>query len=347
MSPLATWTLPRQRLSLTPSILAWPLSSQDGGCSSTRTSCKRHSSGLPARGPSLNDQSARILAVQTSPFFMRLTTASTPSQSGRGPLDVAASVDSSTSHVASPSPSISPKSTAVDAGAPTAQTRPRTATPSSSFGVFQSFSCGSCFRSTRLTAAPGSSCTHSSFSTHDTTSTSNSTPGASSGSRNDARSPCFISWMPSRSFAGNPKGGGGASAPLGIAGQDAATSAPSRYTSSSTSQRQLGCSHDSESPPLNFFLSTRPSWQTSSRSKNDRSSISKSKDAFAGILGGLPDAPYAFSAQIVNLAISPTRIVGTASDQPWITPAPTVNSNGVPRSRDESNLVPSSVSVPT
>ena len=50
---------------------------------------------------------------------------------------------------------------------------------------------------------------------------------------------------------------------------------------------------------------------------------------------------------MVNLAISPTFIVGTASDQPVMTPLPTVKSKGESRSRELSNLEPSAVSVPT
>uniref|UniRef100_M4BZY3 Uncharacterized protein n=1 Tax=Hyaloperonospora arabidopsidis (strain Emoy2) TaxID=559515 RepID=M4BZY3_HYAAE len=69
--------------------------------------------------------------------------------------------------------------------------------------------------------------------------------------------------------------------------------------------------------------------------------------AFGGITGGYPDSPYAYSWDSVSLAICPVLILATPSSQPRITwPAPSLNWNGRPRSRLESNLTPL-VSVPT
>jgi hypothetical protein len=78
-----------------------------------------------------------------------------------------------------------------------------------------------------------------------------------------------------------------------------------------------------------------------------RSSISKTRVAFAGITGGNPRAPYASSGGIVSLRLPPIFMPATPRSQPWMTrPAPSGNLNGVPRSRELSNLRPSS-SVPT
>lgn len=60
--------------------------------------------------------------------------------------------------------------------------------------------------------------------------------------------------------------------------------------------------------------------------------------AFAGMTGGAPRAPYAYSGLSSNTAFSPTDIVATPTSQPLITcPAPNLNTKCFPRSLLESN----------
>src|SRR5690348_4057983 len=72
-----------------------------------------------------------------------------------------------------------------------------------------------------------------------------------------------------------------------------------------------------------------------------RSSTSKTSVALGGITPPAPLSPYARSGGIVSLRLPPTFIVATPSSQPLITcPWPSTNSNGWPRSTDESNFFP-------
>ena len=72
------------------------------------------------------------------------------------------------------------------------------------------------------------------------------------------------------------------------------------------------------------------------------SSKSKIKSALAGTRPGNPFGPYARIAGTLILARSPMVKRATARSNPGITAsAPTLNRSGRPRSREESNFVPS------
>src|SRR4029078_3232037 len=71
------------------------------------------------------------------------------------------------------------------------------------------------------------------------------------------------------------------------------------------------------------------------------SSTSKISVAFGGITPPAPRSPYAICGGITSVRCPPTFMPATPSSQPLITrPAPSVNPNGVLRSRELSNFAP-------
>ena len=81
---------------------------------------------------------------------------------------------------------------------------------------------------------------------------------------------------------------------------------------------------------LVFYLSWKP-----------KSSTSKWRVALAGILGGDPRFPYAYSGEQMRVAFSPFFMLANPSSHPLMTlPSPKLNLKGLSLSWLESNSVP-------
>mmetsp|Transcript_1992 Transcript_1992/g.4603 ORF Transcript_1992/g.4603 Transcript_1992/m.4603 type:complete len:232 (-) Transcript_1992:332-1027(-) len=129
----------------------------------------------------------------------------------------------------------------------------------------------------------------------------------------------------------------------------ACTSTPSAVCSASrtvTFSSSFGRFHPS--PSRTTFFMSPPSCSRSSSSLQSSSSTSNTRVASAGILGGDPALPYAYSGFSVNTAVSPLRMDATPMSHPLITcPLSSTNLNGSPRPRLESNSSPVDSRVPT
>lgn len=76
-------------------------------------------------------------------------------------------------------------------------------------------------------------------------------------------------------------------------------------------------------------------------SLNPKSSTSKWRVEFGGILGGDPRAPYAYSGEQIRVAFSPIFMLAKPSSQPLITwPCPIVKVKGLSLFWFESNYYP-------